>query len=99
MGTDFPIHAGAEAKFGFDASKHEYIFDSKVFPLHTQKTETVGRVRKHKFVITCNGQGGFSIEEISAFDEKIMRLSKLKDNGLINEKDYEEQKKKILDRI
>jgi hypothetical protein len=97
--TGLPVSAGAhaEASFGYSISKEEHLWDIKVFPPCFNKIEDTGRIRKRKFLISCNGKGTMHFSEIISKDEKIRRLQKLRQSGVITDEDFDNQKKRILE--
>jgi hypothetical protein len=50
-------------------------------------------------LIKCDGQGNFTITQLEDFDEKLRKLSKLRDEDIITKEQFEEYRKKILDKL
>jgi hypothetical protein len=94
MAADLPVKAG----FEYDIQKNEqqYIFDFKNFPANTNKIEQIGRIRPHKFLLECNGRGGFNIKEIGPPEDRLQKLKELRDKRLITEQQYQIKQQEIL---
>jgi hypothetical protein len=63
---------------------------------NTNKIEPLGTIRKHKFLVECNGNGGFNIKEINSVEDKLEIARKLREKNLITEKEYRKKRKEIL---
>jgi hypothetical protein len=98
MTADSPIDVSAKAGFNYDVNKktYEYSFDFKNFPPNTNKTEQTGFLRRHKFLIECNGRGGFNNKELKSVEERLKLLEKLRKKNLVNEQEYQKKREEIL---
>jgi hypothetical protein len=85
-----------QAIFRYDVQRNKFTYDSTVLPPNVSKSQTFGFFVRRTFFFKCDGKGGFEIKEISTIENKLRNLSKLKDNGLITDEDFEEQKRKLL---
>ena len=98
--NESPIKADLGANTSYKRKRNEIIIDNKTFPPCYDKTEQIGRIKTHKFIIKCDMNKGFNfIEELIPFDEKIKKLKKLKDSGLITQEDFNKAKDRILDKL
>ena len=93
----FPVRIDLSGSGSYNVEHKKITFDSKVYPPCTNKIEELGRIKKRKFSIVCDGQGNMKLEEIMNPFEKIERLGKLLDKGLISQEDFDKKKKEILD--
>ena len=56
----------------------------------------MGIIKKRKFSIQCDGQGHMKIEQLMTPFEKIEKLGKLLDKGLLSQDEFDIKKKEIL---
>ena len=94
----FPVRAEANATATYSRTHDTVIFDSKVYPPCTNKIEDIGIIKRRKLSIICDGQGKMNIKEVLDPFQKIEKLKKMLDKGLITEEDYERKKQDILDK-
>src|SRR5215207_10638493 len=95
--NDSHIKADLGANASYQRKRNEIIIDDKTFPPCYDKTEQIGRIKPHKFIIKCDMNKGFHfIEALIPFDEKLKKLKKLKDSGVITEEDFNKAKDRIL---
>lgn len=80
-------------------TKSTITLDTEVFPPETNKTTTVGRFRQKKYHIQCNGKGEMGFYVLKDPIEQLRELSKLRDEGVITDKDFEQKKKELLKKI
>lgn len=93
-----PVKAKAEAKatVSYERSRKKIIYDSDVFPPFTNKTKDVGRLRPRTFLIKCDGHGKMGLQEILTVPERLEKLVKLKDKGLLSQEEYDAKRKEIV---
>ena len=94
---DLPVKAHATASVSHSIDHRKLTFDSKVYTPCTNKIEDLGRLRKRKFSIICDMHGKMRLKQIMDPFEKLRKLNKLKQDGIINDEDYESKKQQILD--
>jgi hypothetical protein len=106
MAGYLPIKAGAEIKVTKDDSKITNVTDHKNFARLTNKIESFGILRKKTFAIICDGEGNMKFVELGTktaqYQELVSRLQILKgayDNRSIDQKDFEDLRKKIIDEM
>jgi hypothetical protein len=98
--NESPIKADLEANASYQHKRNEIIIDDKTFPPCYNKTEQIGRIRRHKFIIKCDMNKGFHfIEELIPVSEKIKLLEKLKDSGVLSEDEFNIHKNRILKQL
>lgn len=100
MSEDFsliPIKAKVEGVGRWGKIKQIQIKDSKVFKREENKIEDVGITGRKKFVFVCNGNEPSTWKEAISFDDKIRKLEKLKQEGILTESQYEKGVNKILE--
>lgn len=94
----FPIKSETSASASYARSHETFVFDSKVFPPCTNKIEDIGLIKRRKLSIICDGQGKMNIKEVLDPIQKLEKLKKALERGLISEEDYERKKQDILDK-
>ena len=94
---DFPI----SAKFNVDATHEDktITYDTNVFAKEYNKTKKVGKIKPKTYFIRCNGNGHMDFILLEDPINTIKKLFKLKDDEMITDKEFEEKKKELLDRI
>lgn len=91
-----PFSANASASF--TRTDHNIKFDLDVFPRETNKI-TKERWSKNKYLVKCDGKGNMSFELLKDPIKQIERLAKLRDQGLLTDEEFDEQKKKLMNKI
>lgn len=94
-----PVKASLTGSGSYAVEHKKITFDSKVYPPCTNKIEDLGRIKKRKFSIQCDGQGHMKIEQLMTPFEKIEKLGRLLDKGLISQDEFDEKKKEMLEGI
>jgi len=94
-----PFEFKGEATASWKKNIQENIFDSKVFPVGSNKVETVGIINKKTFVITNEGNGKVKFRELLTSDEKLKKIKKLFEEGRLSSDEYNSYKRKILDEM
>lgn len=97
----YPIEYPTKIELSGSGSYHvdhkKITIDSKVYPPCTSKIEDLGRLRKRKFSIDCDGRGHMKLQQLMNPFEKIERLGRLLNKGLITQEEFDKKKKQILD--
>jgi Short C-terminal domain len=99
--NDSTLPVSAKAGFEYDIEKKQitYIFDMKNFPANSNKIEQVGLVRRRKFLIECNGRGGFNNKELRSPEDRLKAAKALRDKNLITEEEYNKKRNEILESL
>ncbi|MGC2575719.1 MAG: SHOCT domain-containing protein [Candidatus Nitrosopolaris sp.] len=91
----------AKAGFEYDIEKKEltYNFDFKNFPANSNKIEQIGIVRRHKYLIECNGRGGFNTKELQSVEDRLKIANDLREKDLITQDEYNRKRAEILESL
>ena len=91
-----PVKVNLSGSGSYAVEHKKITYDSKVYPPCTNKIEDLGIIKKRKFSIQCDGQGHMKIEQLMTPFEKIEKLGKLLDKGLLSQDEFDIKKKEIL---
>lgn len=101
----YPISLVAKATASYSRERKETIFDSKVFPDGTTKIESRGLINKKPVAIRYE-DGKIQVTEIKTSKEKLEELEKqlkeykkMLNDGLIDDDEHKDLKKKLLDEM
>ncbi len=94
---DSPI----SAKFNIGATREDktLTYDTNVFAKEYNKTKKVGNIKPKTFFIKCKGNGHMDFTLLEDPINTIKKLSKLRDDGMITNEEFEEKKKELLEKI
>jgi len=94
-----PIPIKTDIRFAYQRTEEIKTYDYKNFPPRTNKIETIGTIRKKKFLVECDGQGRLRFVELKNQVKIIEELSKLVKKGIITPEEFEQKKKELLDQF
>ena len=89
----------ASAKYNVSREEKKEITDHRNFLPRTNKIEEVGVLNRHKFLISCDGQGHMAFKELKNEDQRIKQLEDLERGGLITAEQRQQRILRILDGI
>ena len=93
MTLEIQSPASATAKWSHETTK--IVLDSTELERFQGKIVELGKIKKTKFLIVCDGKGNIKVREIRKWTDKLKELEKMKDS--LSEEQYEKIKKKIID--
>ena len=94
---DFPAKIQGIASASYSVEHQKITLDAKVFPPCSNKIEDIGRFKKKKFRGVCDGKGHLNFKQIMDPFEKLDKLKKACEKGLITQEEFDSKKKDILD--
>lgn len=89
-----------KVNISYNKEKNEIINNSKILCTNQSKVEELGKLKKKRYWIECQGDGSWKFTEINSQKDKIKKIKELeqaKKDGILTEEDYEKEKQKILD--
>lgn len=92
---DWPFFAEVSAKYERKVANITY--DANVFPRQTNKITDVGRFKKKKVAVLCDGNGRMHFKFIQTKAQQIKEFAKLRKDGIITDKEFQKEKNKILE--
>ncbi|MCY4491715.1 MAG: SHOCT domain-containing protein [Thaumarchaeota archaeon] len=90
--SGFPI----KGSINYDRKDVNLNIDEQRFAKQINKIITVGKIRRQKYVVICDGQGTMGFDLLQSKKKQIEDMVKLRDEGHITHEEFKRVKQKIL---